>query len=123
MREISPTELAQRMAAAREAAAQVQQEGTNTAPEHAMPLVLDLREEWELQKAALPDVRHLPMSQILSRVGELDPKQPIICMCHHGGRSTQVGLWLETLGFTDVSNLTGGIEAWSLQVDDAVPRY
>ena len=110
MYQTSPTELARQIASAKYAAAQ-------------MPFVLDIRETWEVERASIPGAHHLPMSQIVARISELDPKQPVICMCHHGGRSTQVGAWLETQGFVHVTNLTGGIEAWSLEVDATTPRY
>lgn len=110
MYQMSPTELARQFATAKETAA-------------AMPFVLDIRETWEIERASIPGTHHLPMSQIVARISELDPNQPVICMCHHGGRSMQVGAWLETQGFVHVTNLTGGIEAWSLEVDATTPRY
>ncbi|NBT76916.1 MAG: sulfurtransferase [Betaproteobacteria bacterium] len=110
MYQISPTELARQFASAKEAAA-------------AGPFVLDIRETWEIERASIPGTQHLPMSQIVARISELDPQKPVICMCHHGGRSMQVGAWLETQGFVHVTNLTGGIEAWSLEVDASIPRY
>ena len=110
MHQISPTELARQLASAKDAAA-------------PMPFVLDIRETWEVERASISGAHHLPMSQIVARVSELDPQQPVICMCHHGGRSMQVGAWLETQGFVHVTNLTGGIEAWSLEVDATTPRY
>ena len=123
MHQISPTELARRMASARDAATAAEQAGIALPTDAAMPLVLDIREAWEVERASIPGTHHLPMSQIIARISELDPKQPVICMCHHGGRSMQVGAWLETQGFVDVTNLTGGIEAWSLEVDATIARY
>jgi rhodanese-related sulfurtransferase len=78
----------------------------------APPLLLDVREAWEVGTAALPGALHLPMRDIPARAGEL----------HHGARSMQVALFLERQGFS-VHNLTGGIDAWSREVDSAVPRY
>jgi rhodanese-related sulfurtransferase len=63
------------------------------------------------------------MSAIPARQEELDPQQAVICICHHGARSMQVAAFLERAGFEDVSNLTGGIHAWALQVDGAMPTY
>ena len=123
MHHISPTELARSMASARDAATAAEQAGVTLPTNAAMPFVLDIRETWEVERASIPGTHHLPMSQIVARISELDPKQPVICMCHHGGRSMQVGAWLETQGFVDVTNLTGGIEAWSLQVDATIARY
>lgn len=91
------------------------------------PLLLDVREPWEFEAAAirLPGTRtlNMPMNQVPRRVAELDPAQPILCICHHGMRSAQVVAFLERAGFDSVYNLAGGIDAWSVQVDPAVPRY
>lgn len=91
------------------------------------PLLLDVREPWEVQLAAIriPEAGtlNLPMGQIPQRLAELDPAQPILCICHHGMRSAQVVAFLERAGFESVYNLAGGIDAWSTRVDPAVPRY
>lgn len=88
----------------------------------AAPLLLDVREPWEIRKAALPGVTHIPMQEIPARIGELDRAREIVAICHHGGRSMQVGLFLERQGFT-IHNLAGGTDAWSREVDPSVPRY
>ncbi|HEU4778422.1 MAG TPA: rhodanese-like domain-containing protein [Steroidobacteraceae bacterium] len=87
------------------------------------PLVLDVREEWELQLARIPDVLHVPMSQIPARLGEFQRNVEVIVMCHAGGRSMRVAHFLASQGFTDVANLSGGISAWSQAVDATVPQY
>lgn len=91
------------------------------------PLLLDVREPWEFQLAAIridgATTLNLPMGQIPQRLAELDPAQPILCICHHGMRSAQVVAFLERAGFDSVYNLAGGIDAWSTKVDPAVPRY
>lgn len=87
------------------------------------PVVLDVREEWELQLARIPDVVHVPMNQLPSRLAEFEREVPIIVMCHAGGRSLRVAHFLENQGFTNVANLTGGISAWSQSVDATVPQY
>lgn len=97
----------------------------------APPIVLDVREPWELQVASVkPDgflLMHIPMRDIPARVAELQQahgsSQPIACLCHHGLRSMQVANFLAQTGFTEVVNLEGGIEAWSQQVDATVPFY
>lgn len=97
------------------------------AAEAGTPLLLDVREPWEVQLAAIriPGAAslHLPMGQIPQRLRELDPAQPILCICHHGMRSAQVVAFLERAGFESVYNLAGGIDAWSAKVDPGVPRY
>jgi len=93
----------------------------------APPLLLDVREPWEVAVAALQltgvPALHLPMGQIPQRLAELDPAQPILVICHHGMRSAQVVAFLERQGFDAVYNLAGGIDAWSTLVDPSVPRY
>lgn len=89
--------------------------------------LLDVREPWEVEVASLQveglTLRHIPMGQIPARLGELDPTQPVVCLCHHGMRSAQVAAFLERQGFALVYNLAGGIDAWSATVDPRVPRY
>jgi rhodanese-related sulfurtransferase len=87
------------------------------------PLVIDVREDWELQLARIPDVLHLPMNQVPARLSELTREAETIVMCHAGGRSLRVAHFLANQGFTNVANLTGGISAWSDEVDATVPRY
>jgi rhodanese-related sulfurtransferase len=87
------------------------------------PLVIDVREDWELQLARIPGVVHVPMSQIPARLSELSRDQETIVMCHAGGRSLRVAHFLANQGFTNVANLSGGISAWSQQVDATVPLY
>ena len=87
------------------------------------PLLLDVREPWEVQTAALNGSLNIPMQQIPARVGEVDGARDIVAVCHHGSRSMQVAYFLERQGMARVYNLTGGIDAWSQQVDPTVPRY
>lgn len=87
------------------------------------PLVIDVREDWELKLASIPDVLHLPMNQVPARFGELNKDVETVVMCHAGGRSMRVAQFLAAQGFTSVANLEGGIAAWSEVVDATVPRY
>lgn len=87
------------------------------------PVLLDVREPWELEKARIPGARHIPMREMPGRLGELDPDQDVVAFCHLGGRSMQVALFLEKNGFTKVHNLQGGVDAWSRTVDPAVAVY
>ncbi len=87
------------------------------------PLLLDVRESAELQICKIPGSVHMPMQTIPSRVNELDPDATIVCICHHGGRSMQVANFLKQQGFTDVINLTGGVDAWARQVDPSMNTY
>jgi rhodanese-related sulfurtransferase len=87
------------------------------------PVLLDVREPWELEKARLAGARHIPMREVPGRLGELDPDQELVAFCHLGGRSMQVAMFLEKNGFSKVHNLAGGVDAWSRTVDPAVPLY
>lgn len=87
------------------------------------PVVLDMREPWEVQLASLPNAIHIPMGSLPASLDRLDPDRSTVCLCHHGVRSMQVAFYLQRQGFRDVINLTGGIQAWSEQVDPAVPTY
>jgi len=53
----------------------------------------------------------------------LDRDTPIVFQCHHGIRSQHAAEYFRQQGFRNLSNLRGGIEAWSLLVDPQVPRY
>jgi rhodanese-related sulfurtransferase len=89
----------------------------------AAPLVIDVREGWELEVAAIPNVVHIPMNEMPDRVSELDPQTETIVMCRSGARSMRVAQFLESKGFTNVVNLTGGILAWGERIDRNVPSY
>lgn len=93
----------------------------------ALPVVLDVREPWELQTASVKpegfELRAMPMRTVPARLLELDRHQPIAVLCHHGGRSAQVVQFLEGNGFTRVVNIDGGIHAWSQQRDPSIPVY
>jgi rhodanese-related sulfurtransferase len=94
----------------------------------AKPLVLDVREAWEVQTASVqPDASFelavIPMSQMPGPLAQLDPDRPVAVLCHHGNRSQRVAMFLEQQGFAKVANIAGGIDAWSLERDAAVPRY
>lgn len=87
------------------------------------PLLLDVREPWEVALCVLPRSVHVPMRDIPARIGELDGSRPVVCLCHHGGRSMQVAIFLESRGFTNVYNLAGGLDAWARQIDPTFTRY
>lgn len=85
--------------------------------------LLDVRELHEIQTASLPGALHMPMRDVPARAAELPRSQPVVVMCHHGGRSERVTAFLNMQGFEHAVNLDGGIDAWSLRVDPSVPRY
>jgi rhodanese-related sulfurtransferase len=90
-------------------------------------VVLDVREPWEVQTASVTpqgfELLTIPMSAVPARLQDLPRERPIACLCHHGARSMQVAMFLAQQGFDTVANLTGGINAWSSQVDTSVPTY
>ena len=85
--------------------------------------ILDVREETEFQICRIPNSKLIPLGSLQERVNELKNEDDIVVHCHHGGRSAKAIELLKTKGFTKLRNLTGGIEAWSLDVDESVPRY
>ena len=87
------------------------------------PVLLDVREPWEFQTCHIDGALTMPMNTIPDKLSELDAEQPIVCICHHGVRSMQVALFLKQHGFTQISNLTGGVHAWAQQVDGTMPIY
>jgi len=89
----------------------------------AKPLLLDVREAWEYDKARIVGSQHVPMGQIPARKDEIDPAAEIVVICHHGGRSMQVAMFLEKNGFANVHNLAGGVDSWARTVDPSVPVY
>jgi rhodanese-related sulfurtransferase len=91
--------------------------------------LVDVREDEELALARLPHpVEHLPLSRASAWMEEvsarLDPDRPVVVLCHAGVRSWRFACWLMAeRGYRDVWNLEGGIDAWSVAVDPAIPRY
>lgn len=91
------------------------------------PVVLDVREPWEVQTASVApqgfELLHLPMNTVPARLQDLARERPIACLCHHGGRSAQVAYFLKNQGYDQVVNILGGIHAWSQEVDHNIPQY
>ncbi|MDP3670363.1 MAG: rhodanese-like domain-containing protein [Telluria sp.] len=92
-------------------------------PSRERPLLLDVRENWEFETCRIEGSTQIVMNTIPARIDELDEDEQIVCICHHGTRSMQVAAFLERNGFTNVTNLTGGVHAWAVQVDPAMPTY
>ena len=93
----------------------------------APAVLLDVREPWELQKASVTaegfERVAMAMNDVAARLTELDPEQPIACLCHHGARSQRVAMFLAQNGFSHVANIAGGIDAWSQERDPRIARY
>jgi rhodanese-related sulfurtransferase len=105
--EIAPPELARRLAA-----------GEPT-------YLLDVRQPWEHARAALPNSVLVPLGELPARHRTLDPPADalVVTICHHGVRSLDAATFLTMQGWANVASLAGGIDAWSLVVDPALPRY
>ena len=87
------------------------------------PLLLDVREPHEFVHGHIAGSLNIPMNAVPSRLAELDPGAAIVVICHHGMRSSAVANFLVSRGFGQVANLAGGIDAWAVPVDPAMPRY
>ena len=87
--------------------------------------LLDVRQPWENQLASLPGSTLIPLNELPQRAAEvsIDADSILVVYCHHGIRSLSAAAFLERLGHTGVKSLAGGIDAWSCEVDTAVPRY
>jgi rhodanese-related sulfurtransferase len=86
--------------------------------------LIDVREEDEWDTCHIEGAEWMPLSQFAQdALGCLDADEEIVLYCHHGGRSAKAQKFLEDQGYEKVMNLTGGIDAWSMEVDPSVPRY
>jgi len=84
--------------------------------------ILDVREPFEYQIANIGGVL-IPQNDVAQRIGELDRDREIVVQCKSGGRSQRIAEYLKQSGFSKVSNLAGGILAWSDEVDPKIPKY
>ena len=106
----------------------VEELGRQLAETNAEKLQLvDVREPYEIELAALPGFVAFPLSEFAEWSGEIDARldrdTETLVLCHHGVRSAQMCHWLAAQGFTNVKNIVGGIDAYSMVVDRTVPRY
>jgi len=107
MRQITPRELAERL-----------NDDTQEAP-----LLIDVREPWEFQLCHIEGSLPMPMGTVPARHQEIDREREVVVICHHGGRSAQVCMFLEHQGFAKLINLAGGVAGWAAQVDPNMPQY
>lgn len=107
MRQCSPTQLAEWLA-----------DGSR-----AKPVLLDVREAWEYEICHLDGSVLMPMHTVPARLSELDRDAEYVVICHHGGRSAQVAMFLERQGFGQTINLAGGVAGWAAQVDPSMAQY
>lgn len=84
---------------------------------------IDVREQQEYAVARIDEAKLTPLTRFDEWIETLEPEEEIVVMCHHGVRSANVCMFLARNGFEKVFNLDGGIDSWSLEVDETVPRY
>jgi rhodanese-related sulfurtransferase len=92
------------------------------------PLLLDVRQPWELDICKLENCVFIPMSQIPAKIDSLDTARETVVICHHGIRSRSVGPCLkqdrlEHAGFSNIINLSGGVDQWAKTVDKQMATY
>ena len=86
--------------------------------------IIDVREDNEVAVARIPNSVHIPLAQVVNRMSEIDPNRETVVHCKMGGRSARAIEALKRSGFGgNLTNLKGGITAWSNEVDPAVPKY
>lgn len=84
--------------------------------------VLDVREKWEHDICKIEQAKLISLGKLSNNVDNLDKEKSILCYCHHGIRSLQACVYLESLGF-ECFNLKGGVDRWSVEIDSKVARY
>lgn len=86
-------------------------------------VLVDVREAEELENGALPGIVHIPMGDIMDRIGELDPSAETVIVCRTGNRSRKVAEYLAGQGFSNVANLTEGMNGWAEAIGDGYRVY
>jgi rhodanese-related sulfurtransferase len=86
-------------------------------------LLIDVREPEEVEIASIKGALVRPMSQAVRWIDTLPREGQLVIVCHHGMRSMHVAMALVERGHRNVTNMAGGIDLWSLEVDPSVPRY
>jgi adenylyltransferase/sulfurtransferase len=85
--------------------------------------LLDVREPFERDIAVIEGAQHIPLGQLGGRMEELSRDKKLVVHCKSGGRSAKAVAQLREAGFADVWNVTGGINAWSKEIDPSVALY
>jgi rhodanese-related sulfurtransferase len=87
------------------------------------PLLVDVREPWEFAYCRIDGSLSIPLGELARRRDELPRGRPLVLVCHHGQRSQHAAMLLVGVGYEQVHNLQGGVEAWAVDVDPAMKRY
>ena len=85
--------------------------------------LLDIREKWEFEICHIESSQNIPMGNIPDEIKDLDTDMETVVICHHGARSLQVAMYLESKGFGNIINLDGGVDAWAKTVDPNMQQY
>lgn len=87
--------------------------------------IIDVREEIELKHGMIEGASHIPMQNVPNQLNTLEKykNDTVVLICRSGKRSNQIGMFLEQLGFTDIINLNGGMNAWAADVDSSMTVY
>ena len=86
-------------------------------------ILLDVREPHEYQICHIEGTKLIPVNQVQEKISELDSQKEIVVYCHSGGRSMFIVKKLKTMGFKNVKNLEGGIDAWAAEIEPEMARY
>jgi len=86
---------------------------------------IDVREDVELEFGVMEDSIHIPMQTVPNKLNELEKykSDTVVLICRSGRRSDQIGHFLEEMGFSDIINLVGGMNAWATDVDTSMTVY
>tara|TARA_Y100000588_G_scaffold133098_1_gene145959 strand:- start:136 stop:618 length:483 start_codon:yes stop_codon:yes gene_type:complete len=87
------------------------------------PIIIDVREDFELEISKIEGSLHIPMNQIPNRINELNPENDYVIMCRTGVRSSQICEFLSNQNFRSIANLSGGINEWAKKIDSSLPVY
>ena len=85
--------------------------------------ILDIRETWELEKAAFKRYQHICLNELQDNLEAIDTTHPVVVVCHHGKRSLAACYYLRSCGLDNVVSLKGGIHLWAEQVDPSIGTY
>jgi rhodanese-related sulfurtransferase len=86
-------------------------------------LFVDVRNPDEYAICSIKGTKLIPLGELGHRLKEIPKDKLVVLHCHHGGRSTRAVNFLKSQGYTEVKNLEGGIDQWSLSIDPSVPQY
>ncbi len=87
------------------------------------PLLLDVREDFEVGICRIEQSLHIPLSRFYDEVDRVPEDRPVLIYCHHGFRSLKVARFLRERGLQSVTSMRGGIDSWARQVDPRMSRY